>query len=800
MTDTNATLAPIAPRRGIRWGWIVTGFFALLAIIAASLFFAPPAFFFTSLLKKAIHDQTGRELTVTSSRYRIRETVTVELLGVEFGRPGSTAGTSPLSARKVTATVPLRSLMDGTPQILSLDLDAPVFNLVRDAAGSGNWEAPPVPPANNETAQPTALPLPPTTIRNGTLIYRDERDATDLRFDAIDATLAADATYGGAAAKGSLAFKNEPIAFDLTAADTEAALSGKTTALTLALDSRILKARLAGEGAFGESPMLAGEIDASSPSARELAAWLGFADSVPATAGALTLKTNIEPDTTATRATGRIVLRDAPIAYDVALASLREIIAGKPAALKGTVAGEGLTADLDGTAEIAIRNRYRGTVRATAQSIGVLAARLGVSNPAVTALGPGSLNATIDAAADKLTLTGAEFDAGGRTGKFDGEIGLSGPRPRVTGALELSKLDLDALLGRTPAPPTAAPESAPPDDGFATTYDVLAAELDAIENPPPQAATLEAAPSATGWSTAPIDLNALRTVDLDLDLTLASLKFGQLPLGKTRLKTKLENGELAATIHEAVIGQGTGSGEIALKARGTAHDAAIGLKFVNVDAEPVTTELSGKPLLKGPSNVEISTRANGRSLAELVSTLDGSARIDMKKGQLRGWDIGAMVAELWNYKGWGYTPSRNTPVDQLTANYTIKAGTVRSTPDLTMKGPTAGLRSVGNVVVPRRHIDQNVDVQNLFFNIVIKGDWTKKLWIGPAFLAGVQPAPGAAPEAGSPPPESALPRALPADLVARIERILSDSSASARLSGAQKAFLTSLITGGGSGT
>ena len=804
MSDIAAAPSNETPRRGIRWGWIAGGFAFLLALIALSLLFAPPAFFFTSILQKKVFDQTGRELTVASSRYVLRETVTVELSGVELGRPGSAPGTSPLSARKITAQVPLRSLLSGTPQILSLDLDAPVLNLVREPSGAGNWQAAPTaaaPSGGTPEAAQIAFPIPPAIIRNGTLIYKDEGSATELRLDAIDATLAADPKYGGAAAKGRLAYNNEPLTFDLTVADAAAAAAGKMTALTLAIDSRVLTARLAGEAALGESPMLAGEIDATSPSARELAVWLGVGDSIPPTLGALTLRSTTTPGTSATRATGSLVLRDAPITYDLTLASLREAIAGQPSAVKGALAGQGLAADLDGTIHLATENRYQGALSAKTDSIGALATRLGVTNAAIKALGPGTLKSTVDARPSTVTLTGAEFDADGRTGSYTGTIALNGSRPRVSGDLTLSRLDLDALLGRTPAPPSAALESAPADDGFETTYDVLSAELDAIENPPPPAATLEAAPAVTGWSTSPIDLKGLRSVDLDLALALGSVKFGQLPLGKTRLKTKLDNGDLATTIDDIVIGQGTGSGQIALKARGTAHDAAIGLKLLNVDAEPITTELSGKPLLKGASTVDIATRATGRSMAELVSTLDGTARIDMKSGKLRGWDLGAMVAELWNYKGWGYTPSRNTPVDRLTANYTIKAGTVRSTPDLTMKGPTAGLRSTGNVIVPRRLIDQTVDVESLFFNIVIKGDWTKKLWIGPAFLAGLQQAPGAALEAAAAsPPPGQLPRALPADLAARIERILADKTAAARLTPAQKAFLEQLKSGSGSGS
>jgi uncharacterized protein involved in outer membrane biogenesis len=811
MTETATATLPDAPRRGFRWGWMAAGFLALLAIIAASLLFAPPSFFFTSLLKKAVHDQTGRELTVASSRYVIRETVTVELSGVELGRPGSAPGTSPFTARKITAQVPLRSLINGTPEILSLDLDAPVFNFVREANGSGNWEAAPTPAAAPSSGPIATIAVSPTTIRNGTLIYEDESNATRLRLDAIEATLAADPRYGGAAAKGRLAYNTEPLSFDLAVADAAAAASGQMTALTLAIDGRLLKARLSGEGAIGETPMLAGEIDATSPSARELAAWLGLGDSIPPTAGAFSIKSRTEPGTTATRAAGSLVLRDAPVTFDLMLASLREVIAGQPAAVKGAVAGQGLAADLDGTLLLATENSYQGAISAKTDNVGTLAARLGVTNAAINALGPGALKTTIDARASAITFTGAEFDADGRTGTFTGTVALDGPRPRVTGDLALPRLDLDSLLGRTSAPPAASvPESAPADEGFATTYDVLAAELDAIENPPPSAAAFEAAPAATGWSTAPIDLKALRTVDLDLGLTLASVKFGALPIGKTRLKTKLDNGELAASIDEMAIGPGTGSGTIALKARGSAHDAAIGLKLVNIEAGPLSTELSGKPLLKGPATADLATRATGRSLSELVTTLDGTARIDLKKGELRGWDIGAMVAELWNYKGWGYTPSRKTPFDQLTANYTIKSGIVRSTPDLTMRGPTAGLRSIGNVVVPRRLIDQTVDVQNLFFNIVIKGDWTKKLWIGPAFLAGLQAERGGGPESIGPepasresiapaPPAAALPNAIPGDLAARIERILADEAAAARLTPAQKNFLTTLNSGDGSG-
>ena len=96
--------------------------------------------------------------------------------------------------------------------------------------------------------------------------------------------------------------------------------------------------------------------------------------------------------------------------------------------------------------------------------------------------------------------------------------------------------------------------------------------------------------------------------------------------------------------------------------------------------------------------------------------------------------------------------------------------------------------------MPRRLIDQTVKVQNLFFNIVVKGDWTKKLWIGPAFLAGLKQDPmGAAPVA---PPATQLPRAIPADVMARIERILDTPETAQRLTPNAKTFLQSLLAAG----
>ena len=192
---TEATITPAQDARRIRWGWIAAGFLLLIVGLAASLLFAPPAFFFTSLLKSAVHDQTGRELTVAHSRYLIREIVTVELSGVELGRPGSAPGTSPFASRENHSALALA--LDSRPQAANLfrsnsTRPSSISCAPPAALETGSWRKRP------SVRRTLAFALPPTTVSNGTLIYTDEGAATQLRLDAISASIAADPQYGGA--------------------------------------------------------------------------------------------------------------------------------------------------------------------------------------------------------------------------------------------------------------------------------------------------------------------------------------------------------------------------------------------------------------------------------------------------------------------------------------------------------------------------------------------------------------------------------------------------------------------------
>ncbi|MDX2308194.1 MAG: AsmA family protein [Hyphomicrobium sp.] len=835
-----------SPQWKVRWGWLILLTLIVIPLGIAALIFFPPANLITSRIERMIEDATGRDVTVGASRYEIRETVTVEFDDVVLSGPGGDLARPVFRAGRVRATVPLADLTKGNPVLTSLELEAPVLNLTRDAAGQPNWTVKPSAKAGQAASPMSALGLPATTIKNGTFLYTDAANAAAMRLESIDARIVNDPKFGGAAANGSFVYEKEPLDFTLTLSDAEAAFQGKASPVTLGIKGKHLIATLSGEAAVGEAPLLAGEIEASSPSAQGLATWLGFEGVVPEQLSELTVKTKMDVTSGETNLTGSAKLANEPVSYDVLLGNIRDVIAKKASAIKAKLSGANLNADIAGELSPGAKTLFKGDVAADSTAIGKFATALGFGNAEVAKIGKGSISGKAAIEEKAVDLENAAFDIDGRAGNFTGRIDTAGARPRVTGALALDALDLDPLLGRTaPAPtdrkglaPGLTPEAEAPlpfEGGFGSTWDALAAELDEMEakvtgetiqglapdddavdapaaapsaSPPavetraPAKSTAKA-PSQPKWSTTPIDLTSLRAVDLDLAVTAKRLKLGSLDMSDGRAKAKLENGDLAATIEDVAVGGGNASGMIDLKARAKEHEAAVSINMKGVDAEPISRELSGKALLAGASNVEIRSNAKGRNLDQLMATLGGSAKFDMTKGQLKGWDIERMLNQFWNYGGWGFNEKRATRFDKLTAKYDIKNGVVKSAPDLAMTGPVAQLRSRGDVVMPTKRINQTLNIEKLPIPILIKGDWTQNLWIGPSFLAGLAPdgeagrrsAQGLGPAEAVPLPP--VPDATPANIKAAAERILASPRAATVLPASDIAFLKSIAGTGG---
>jgi AsmA protein len=326
-------------------------------------------------------------------------------------------------------------------------------------------------------------------------------------------------------------------------------------------------------------------------------------------------------------------------------------------------------------------------------------------------------------------------------------------------------------------------------------------DLTALERGPQAAAqaqaTAAAVPTGAGWSEQPFNLKSLSALDLDVAFSAAQITYGALDLKQARVKAAITDGLLDAKLEELAVGDGRATGTLNLDSRASPPRAAILLNLSDVAAEPIITELTGKPLLSGTSNVEISATAAGQNQSQLTSTLEGKAHFRMGQGALRGFDVRRMIFEWW--KSWKFDLGLRTGFQRLEAQYDIKKGIMRSEPGLSVGGSEVEINSAGTVNVPNKKLNQEIRVKAIppptAFPIPVRisGDWAKPS-IGIDWGGLFSSAPGL----GGPQALAAAPEAAPVNVQAAIRRVLAADLPQDRLTPEARQMLESLLPAEGS--
>ena len=508
-----------------------------------------------------------------------------------------------------------------------------------------------------------------------------------------------------------------------------------------------------------------------------------------------------------TAAKGVLAHRGESANADIAIADLFGAAAGKPADLTITLDGKHLKGEIKGLANGGAAQDMTGDVALTSGSVYDLARWLGAEVvPSATPL-PGSVKGKFKATASSVTFDGTDVAVGSDTGKLTGKLQLDGPRPKYEGSIAVPRIDLNAMLGTSPsAVKTAAPE-ADEDLELETSpaWDDLRATLKGLKAGTPSAspaAATAAKSTSPAWSEKPIDLKILQSTDIDAVITSDTLVLGKLDLKNAEIKTKLENGKLDAQLNKLAIGAGSATGKLSLDSSKAVPSAAVVLNLVNVAAEPIITEITGKPLLAGTSNVDIVASGQGLNQNELASSVEGKATFRMSKGVIRGFDVRSIVSNWWNSLTGGlkFDLNKKTGFEKLDAQYDIKKGVMTSSPGLDIGGSEVEVQSRGNVSLPAKRINQEIRVKVVPppsappIPVKISGSWSKPSvsmdWGDLLFSSGVTAASaapesagrvaGAAPDAAPGEPSIAAgfqdlaptPEQIPDDIKAEIKRVL----------------------------
>ncbi len=476
----------------------------------------------------------------------------------------------------------------------------------------------------------------------------------------------------------------------------------------------------------------------------------------------------IDPATGKTSAKGRGELNGEAVDFDLALDDLAKSRAGLPTGIKASVKAPKGGVDLAGEVVLSGEPQFNGDVQASTGSLSDLAHWI---DPKST-LKPGTLAAAlagkVRARTGELTMDGTDVKLGGNNAKVTGTLAVAGPRPKLSGSVEMARLDLADPTAAPPVQPEAVAARAAPAEEETVTAElvvepdpqVFIEHLNAIKAgiaPSPRAAaeptvealeaaaveeSVRAAAAKAAWSQVPLDLSSLGSADLDVALTTESLMVAGFELKNARIKTHLEGAELVTVIEDADIAGGKAKGTIKIDGSSPKAAADITLELTQVAAEPVITQLTGKPFLSGTTDATIEIKAAGGDLNALAATMEGKARFKMSKGYFRGIDVkkeanNFCLSELLSgvlngtKKSFQVDLKQKTGFEKLDADYTIRNGVAKSAQGLAVGGDEVEIKSLGEVSVARKLVNQNVRLKVVpppkvpSIPVVITGSWDK---------------------------------------------------------------------------
>lgn len=214
-------------------------------------------------------------------------------------------------------------------------------------------------------------------------------------------------------------------------------------------------------------------------------------------------------------------------------------------------------------------------------------------------------------------------------------------------------------------------------------------------------------PDGREWSRTPIDLGMLKTVDLDLRLSVGEVRAGDSSIDRVAASAFLKGGRLALTVGEAEAWNGTfrASANIAPAANG-ATDIRVELAGTDVDLEASLGDLFQLERLQGTGTFRVALGGSGESISEIAGNLSGTLALNAAPGAILGIDVARVLGRLESrpLSGGGSLRGGRTPFETLDGKATVADG-VAHIEELTVESPEVRIALGGDISIGRRDLD-----------------------------------------------------------------------------------------------
>ncbi len=392
-----------------------------------------------------------------------------------------------------------------------------------------------------------------------------------------------------------------------------------------------------------------------------------------------------------------------------------------------------------------------GTIAGSASSLRSVANWLGYPL-APGADGQARLEGKLEARTGTVSLSEARIEHNGQSVRGTINLDTAAARPRLNGRLTADKLDADRYLELAAPPKRAATRSAPrqtrqPEAALeAAAEDVIKEQLKSylravLAQPVTRGrlnTNVEATPAATTraiarpsagheWDSTPFQLAALNAMDLDLELSVATLNMRGMTLKVPMLRTRIAAGALQLDGQDIATDNARFTGSLTFDASQPIPTATTRFKAENLDVFAMLTALGVDPVLAGASTVEADLTSRGASQRQLAQAATGTLTARIDRGNIVGYDLTSFLSLIGLINNSEYNPSRRTPFDKMTASMVLDKG-VTSDSRLQLTGRSIDADGNGTIKLAEQELDYRAQVKlsSWFRRLAVRliGDWS----------------------------------------------------------------------------
>ena len=201
----------------------------------------------------------------------------------------------------------------------------------------------------------------------------------------------------------------------------------------------------------------------------------------------------------------------------------------------------------------------------------------------------------------------------------------------------------------------------------------------------------------------PLDLAALKKLNLEGGLRIGALKIANVKLSQVRLDVKAQNGLITISPLSTNLYQGSMNGSMKVNAQTTPH-IAINQNLNGINIAPLLKDAANFDTLEGKGNVALNLAAQGNTISALKKALNGSMSLNLTDGAVKGINIAKTLRDaqgMLNMKNattqtQSVNKAEKTDFSELKASFKVNNG-VAHNDDLLLKSPLLRLSGNGDI-------------------------------------------------------------------------------------------------------